>query len=178
MFRVREKQIKKAINSLTSALKKTKVYGVSPIIPKVKASNVNFNIFLNTKQLRTFNQVKIKSYNLSDISLPTSVFVKSGLKFFNSMKLIFKPVEISELPKKQLIELIADFHKKTLLPFNSIQLEALYTDIPIKGNEKISFENGNLLINSDSKALHNEKSVVIIFRENKNKKSRVAVISV
>ena len=178
MFRVREKQIKSVLYSLKSIFKGTAVNSVNFTIPKVKSYKNATYLQVKSFALDGCNSIRINSFGKKKIDLPSSIKVKSDLSFFNSMRLLYKPVNVEEIPKNKLLKIISAFYKKTSIAFNSIQIEAVYIDVPINGSEKITFENGNLILDSDKKILKNEKSVVVIFKEKKTKKSKVAVLSV
>lgn len=177
MFKVREKQLRKVLNSIKTIFKKTSVYSVSTLTPKINNIDLFMNVDVMNYNFDYFKDIFIKSYLKDKMILPENVSVISDLSFFNNLKQIFRAVEISEVPKKKFIEILSHFHKKTTLTFNNVEIQALYIDVPVSESGKISFENGKLIFDSDSTKLDVSKSDVVIYKEEKNGKSKVAVLN-
>lgn len=177
MFRVKENQFKNAIKNLKNIFKKVNINKVDLISTNVNSFTYNSLIKTHSINLENLNYPKINNLNKKSFVFSDLIKINSNLSFFNNMKLVFKPVEISEINKKKIIKLVSLFHKKTLLPFNKVEIQAIFLDIPVTGNEKISFEEGNLILKERENKLHNNKSSVVIYKKDKNSKSNVVVLN-
>lgn len=176
MFRVKEKQFKNIIKNIKDIFKKAKINKFDLISPNIYSLNFQNLVKVNSYKLKNIINPQIKTISQKNFLINETLNVNSNLSFFNNMKLVFKPIDVSEINKKQFIGLVSSFHKKTLLSFNNVEIQAVYLDVPVTGKEKITFDSGNLIVLEREDKLQHGKCDVIIYKKTKGRKSNVVVL--
>ncbi len=175
MFKIREKQFKKALYSIKSLFTGTKIHTMDLLnASKQNAFAIQAPI-VNSYKFSQFN-VTTNSIPKNNLQLQKTVKVYSDLHFFNKMDITFEPIHISEINKTKFLKIVGEFYKKTGIPFDNVEVEAVFFKIPVTNAKKITFEKGKLILKNNNFSLNLKKNTVLIYKHKKTKKSKVILL--